>query len=98
MSSLTQFVGAGGRIKSIQRGVVSIGAFSNSSTTTISAVDTSKSILSFLGQDTSTANAASLIFNRIAYLSLTNSTTITATANASGSSALTVSWQLVEYY
>jgi len=76
-------------IKSIQRGTTVA-----NNTSTVTAVDTSKSILFFLGQSNtnSTMNAGDH-----ARVSLTNSTTIQATAGYMGN-APTVSWQLVEYY
>lgn len=87
----------GGRaIKSIQRGVISMpdggsgGTISH--TATVTSVNTSKADLTYLGNNSSGTGA-----NSLAYLQLTNSTTITATRATSGS-ATAVSWQLVEYY
>ncbi len=98
MSTLSQF-GFGGGIKSIQRGLISMTATSTA-TATISPVNTSKSILYFLGNSTA-PNSGDLSYsiNRMAYLTLTDSTTITASgAPTSTSSGMAVSWQLVEYY
>lgn len=102
MSNLSQFFGASGGIKSIQRGVIS--AQSTPTTVTISAVDTSKSILYFLG-NTSGLGVLSLgYFTVLSRIQLTNSTTITCTGSpivpgtlSSSTTYGTVSWQLVEY-
>jgi hypothetical protein len=99
MSTLSQF-GFGGGIKSIQRGLISMTATSTA-TATISPVNTSKSILYFLGNSTApnSGDISSNSINRMAYLTLTDSTTITASgAPTSTSSGMAVSWQLVEYY
>ena len=98
MSTLSQF-GFGGGIKSIQRGLISMTATSTA-TATISPVNTSKSILYFLGNSTApNSDTLSNSINRMAYLTLTDSTTITASgAPTSASSGMAVSWQLVEYY
>jgi hypothetical protein len=104
MSTLSQFSG-GGRIKSIQRGVIDLSA-SSGTATLITAVDTTKSILYNLG-----------VVNNGAYidssgggvlqigLQLTNSTTITASVGSAFFTPFTaviaygsVSWQLVEYF
>lgn len=97
MSTLSQFAQTG-KIKSIQRGTISLAANNISASAIITSVDTSKSILYHLGQDTS--EFAGQQFNRSAYLTLANSTTVTASATRANSSSntLTVSWQLVEYY
>lgn len=98
MSTLSQFAQSG-KIKSIQRGVISIPKTSTSSSVIITAVDTTKSILHFLGQDTCAGRTGNV--TRSAYISLTNSNTISAIANAVGDNTediLNVSWQLVEYY
>jgi hypothetical protein len=89
MSTLSQF--GGGSIKSIQRGVINTGN-TTSATATISAVNPAKSILSTTGSNT---NPAANIWS---YLSLTNSTTITATVSTSSANASAIAWQLVEYY
>ena len=89
MSSFSQF--GGGSIQSIQRGVINTTGVA-SATATISAVNTSKSILSVLGF---TASSSSPCFSTIA---LTNSTTITATTTGANANASSIGWQLVEYY
>jgi hypothetical protein len=106
MSTLSQFSG-GGRIKSIQRGVISLST--TSGTATITAVDTTKSILYNLGvvdngayRDSAGTGSGSVL--QIG-LQLTNSTTITASVGSAFFTGFTsvvaygsVSWQLVEYY
>jgi hypothetical protein len=90
MSTSSQFTG--GAIKSIQRGKITLtGVTSN--TATITAVDTSKTELRMLG---STYNGVTLA-DVLTMIELTNSTTITATRAASGSTAV-VSWELTEFY
>ena len=107
MSNLSQFFGASGGIKSIQRGVIS--AQSTPTTVTISAVDTSKSILYFLGNTSGVGlNVLGIgFFAVLSRIELTNSTTITCTGSpifpgnpsswSSSTTYGTVSWQLVEY-
>lgn len=91
MSSLTDFVGGG--IKSIQRGTISIGSLASSATATITAVNTSKTMLNFLGCYTSTSSDSIYL----PLLTLTNSTTVTASKGATGVSA-TVSYEVIEFY
>lgn len=80
-----------GIIKSIQRGTTSITAGNSSATSTISAVDTSKAELRYLGRVvTSTGGDVS------GRLVLTNSTTITATREGTiGTTSL--SWEVTEF-
>lgn len=104
MSSLSQFAQSG-RIKSIQRGLISIGTSSSSASITITSVDTSKSVLYNLGQSTAALinNAyyyyGGHAYNADAYLSLTNSSTITASRTLTGVDVVQyISYQIVEYY
>ena len=100
MSSASQFFG-GGRIKSIQRGVATTSSlFSGFQDVTITAVDTTKSILYHLGNPTgSTGSFTSVAINYTVMLTLENSTTIRANSGVSRSSSpASVSWQLVEYF
>lgn len=102
MSSLSQFAQSG-KIKSIQRGVVSIGTGVSSSSVTITAVDTSKSILHYLGQSSAAYNSGYGTFGSgaaaTAYLTLTNSTTITASRVIAGTNNTQyIGYQIVEYY
>lgn len=84
----------GGRaIKSIQRGTISM-SNASSGTATISAVNTAKSVLHNLGGlaivGTSEAD--------IQRLSLTNSTTVTASVRALTAGTYICNFQVVEYY
>lgn len=82
----------GGRaIKSIQRGEILLGSVT-SATATISAVNTSKAVLHYLGCSVDFASNVVL-----ARLTLTNATTITA-EKYTASNNTKISWQLVEYY
>ncbi len=90
MSVITQF--GGGGVKSIQRGVITISG-GTSATATISAVVTAKTELRFLGGSGNDSVSQYAIIPRIA---LTNTTTITATAELT--TTATVSWELTEFY
>lgn len=87
----------GGRaIKSIQRGNVTIPASSSVGTATITAVNTAKSVLEYLG-GLGTDSGGSLAY--IPRLSLTNSTTVTATTPTNvAATGITVAYQVVEYW
>jgi len=85
MSTLSQF--SGGGIKSIQRGVISTAYPSTSNTVTISAVDTNKTMLNYLGA--SIGNA---------YIRLTNSTTITIDIRYEFSLNSIISYEVIEFY
>ncbi len=91
MSVLSQF--AGGSIKSIQRGVISLASGgSTSGTATLSpSVDTTKTELRVLGcsADTSSLDLARAV--------LTNSTTVTATRPSTTSNTV-LSWEITERY
>jgi len=76
-------------IKSIQRG-----ATAANTSATITAVDTSKSVLYHLGTSCTSGVAYTGDFARAV---LTNSTTITFTCGSASNSPV-VGWQLVEYY
>ena len=80
-------------IKSIQRGTIVITYSATSNTATISAVDTSKSVLINLGIDLP-VNANGYFHGR---LELTNSTTVTARGYAANTFPLTVGYEVVEY-
>lgn len=99
MSTLNQFFG-GGSIKSIQRGVITIPTNgTGTGSATITAVDTSKSVLHLLGFGGYTVVDGSGT-NLLSYLVLTNSTTITAAGGYSTTNGYPaqISWQIVEYY
>ena len=88
----TAISGRLGSIKAIYRGTITIAAASGSNTATITAVNTSKSILVNLGSHTT--GAADL--PAACRLELTNSTTITA-SKFSVSEALIVGYQVIEF-
>ena len=95
MSTFSQFTN-GNRIKSIQRGTITLSGTS-SATATIASVDTTKTELRMLGftSDYAGTNTESPYFPRI---SLTSSTTITATRVSNNNTYTTVvSWELTEY-
>lgn len=97
MSLASQILGAGGGIKSVQRGTISLTGDNATATATVSAVDVTKSQLAMLGLSAKSGdtNVTSESFTR---LSLTNSTTITATrGTAVYGIQTTVSWELTEF-
>ena len=79
-------------VKSVQRGVITLNN-EYSSSATINSVNTNKAIVIYGGNnvDGSSNN------KYFAYLTLTNSTTVTAT-NTSGSGVTNVPYQVIEYY
>lgn len=89
-------------VKSVQRGVITIGESSTSATATINAVNIEKASVSHLGSlsiaggnysgdEEPTLNST--------HLTLTNSTTVTANRGGSGSKrTVTVSYEVVEFY
>ena len=90
MALLSRFTGT--RIKSIQRGVITWSG-STAGNATITAINTTKYRLKFLGYDNSDGS--------ISYaprLSLTNSTTVTATRNSSAAVQSKVGFEVIEYY
>ena len=82
MTSLASLLGSG--IKSIQRGTISV-ASGSSATATITAVNTAKTELRYLGAEVASARIA-----------LTNSTTVTAT-NGSGATVV-VGFEITERF
>lgn len=93
MSNSNQFRGG---IKSIQRGIITITVANTPVTATISAVNTAKTELRYLGGGNADG-APAPVFGRIV---LTNSTTITASPSSSGvlNGNVIVSWELTEWY
>jgi len=82
-------------IKSVQRGLISLGAGSSypqTATATITSVDTSKSLLAHLGVNVTNDGSA----KGLVQLTFTNATTITATRGDPSNTAV-VSFQVVEY-
>ncbi len=85
-------------IKSVQRGTIAFSGWVSSMSATISAVDTSKSVIKLLGFTTS--NSAFVPVYLSVRLSLANSTTVTATRHGIGQTAdnlPTVAFEVVEY-
>lgn len=81
-------------VKSIQTGTITIAAASASNTATINAVDTTRSVVFYLGLSTdSTSTSANNIF---CGLDLTNSNTVTATRGSTANSP-TVGYAVVEF-
>lgn len=81
-----------GVLKSLQRGGISV-ASATSNTATISAVDTSKAIVSYTGQ-TATATAPREVWGNI---TLTNSTTVTAAKNTAGTTTSVIGYEVWEF-
>jgi hypothetical protein len=86
-------------VKSIQRGVISIGFSATSQTATISAVNPAKSELRFLGSTGGWSVGASAQMGvTMVNIVLTNSTTITAARlSQDGALAQSSSWELTEF-
>lgn len=98
MSLLSQFYPGSG-IKSVQRGTITMTNLETSASATISSVNTSKSMISFLGfTTTETTPNTDQYLTRI---SLTNSTTVTINRNTpfavSGTRSITVSYEVIEF-
>lgn len=98
-----------GIIKSLQRGVISMSNVQTSKSTTVSSVNTSKSVLSHLGQITDLTNTGSGTTNALgssnAYISLTSATNIDAVRATTASSGGTptnntcdISYELIEFF
>lgn len=93
---VSQWLSSGSaRIKSIQRGSITIADGTASNTATIASVVTENARLVCLGWSSTNVQQADNAFARIA---LTNSTTITATRGAASTGgATTVSYEVIEY-
>lgn len=81
------------RIKSIQRGEVSLATDAYTGTATIAAVDPAKALLIFHGASVVT----SLVGPATVRVSLTNATTVTATRGVTGGAA-TAGFAVLEFY
>ncbi len=86
-------VSSGSKIKSIQRGVVTVANTNTSSTATISSVNVNKSMLQLVG----VSGGDGTPYYGCLALELTNSTTITASRFA-GAYATDATFQVTEYY
>jgi len=91
MSTLSQF--SGGGIKSVQRGTITVPSNSSSATATITAVDTSKSMMNYLGF----AGGGVSTYDLWPRIALTNSTTVTASRTGASFSS-SVSYEVIEFY
>lgn len=78
---------SGASIKSIQRGTISITYPNYTNTASITSVDTSKCILNYCGSDSTSYEC---------YVSLTNSTTVTASCTPTGLTII-VSYEVIEF-
>ncbi len=89
----TKLLGSsGGGIKSIQRGIISIVNLDATADAIVSAVDTSKSTLSYLGTSSINTNPED-----IAYVELVDATTVRATRRVANTGTTFLSWELIEY-
>jgi len=98
MSTLTQFYSS---IKSIQRGTISRASGDTTATATITAVNTSKSFVNFLGAtndatSTSTATEADVTAITVR-VELTDSTTVTLTRGSAVLGTVVASYEVVEF-
>ena len=93
-SWVTDPSGGGLTINNIQRGTIALTNGNASATATVTSVDTTMSLLTYLGGSTTNLNTNETDFARIV---LTDATTVTATRSNSNGSTVTVSWELVEY-
>jgi hypothetical protein len=99
MSTLTQFFG--GRIKSIQRGQIQIGANALSATATISAVNTAKTIVNFCGSKSGYYLSGANMWAQTASIALTSINQLTATqriSQALSTQNASVSFEVIEYF
>ena len=84
-----------GVVRSIQRGTITMGGTQTSNTATITAVNTAKSFIPWSGHLGSAGSASmASMWGRLA---LTNSTTVTLSRDT-GTSGLTASYQVVEFF
>ncbi len=82
-------------IKSIQRGIVTIPDGSSTATISLTTVDTTKTVVNFLGASY-TWTAPGSYQSTMYRLQLTNATTLTATRDSTGGT-LNVSYEIVEF-
>lgn len=95
MGGLVSLWGAPSLIQSIQRGSITIPAAAASNTATITAVDTARTRIVFLGTVMGAdAGGADNLACRVA---LTNATTVTASSNSSASVDRIVYYEVIEY-
>lgn len=85
-----------GLIKSVQRGVIAIGAGGTTGTATINTVNPSHTLIYALSAGRTTGNDSP--DHAHSHIALTNTTTITATRGASGGNSAETSWEAVEFH
>ena len=85
----------GGAIRTLQRGVIRLnsGSLTNTATLSPALADTTKTELRFLGCSMNTNDSSFL-----AYPTLTNTTTVTATRQNSSGFITDVAWEITERY
>lgn len=92
LDNLDATIGSCTRIKSIQRGIITLTTAATSASATIASVVMAKTELRFLGFSQSVASSSPQLF-------LANSTTITASRySTEGGVNIQISWELTEYY
>lgn len=82
-------------VKSVQQGSISVGSAATSNTATINAVDTTRSVVLFLGNNPTDSSGYTPSTDWLR-LTLTNATTVTADKNATGNNTL-VEYVVVEF-
>lgn len=86
----------GSRIKSTQRGIITLAGTDLQKSTTITAIDVNKSQIRFQGLDTAGAGAGVSFDQVYARLWLQNSTTLWAVRTATGP-VMDVAWEITEW-
>ena len=84
-------------VKRIQKGTITIGSSTKTATATITSVNTAKSVVLFSGYSNAFRNNMGYPQQDAIRLELTNATTVTASRVNSGG-AITIPYQVVEYY
>jgi hypothetical protein len=98
-----------GVIKTLQRGVISMTNAQTTKSTTVSAVNTTKSALSHLGQITDLTNTGAGTTNALAssnaHIALTSATnidaarqTVSSSGGTPGNNTCAISYELIEFY
>ena len=94
----------GSAVKSVQRGTLVLSSSQTSNTATISAVNMAKTMLNFLGAsagssaETAPTNRYAQTSHHFVRLTLTDSTTVTATRVSHHDREATVSYEVIEYW
>lgn len=85
-------------VKSLQRGTITVADGVASDTATITSVTTSKSVILWSGYDDNDNSAPSNPKSWAFKVVLTNSTTVTASRNGANNGAITMAYQVLEFY